>query len=202
MAEDECRGKRETVQSFQQGSEWFCHDVQAAQYRYPLQQAIRQGRTLLVWLLRSAERPTYFPMWCWGKRSVDHQSLKFSFSSCGYIHICDTASDVKWEEKAAFSTRCKHRDICPLILISVHKYSFITRYKPLRSSLLLYLCYNPSQQWSGNITATYSAGTSKTSCSLSSLAAAYLYLETQLETPKIQLAAYTTLKRRSKNWNP
>jgi len=67
---------------------WFCHDVQAAEYRYPLQQAICQGRTLLVWLLRSAEQPTYFPMWCWGKRSVDHQSLKFSFSSCGYIRSC------------------------------------------------------------------------------------------------------------------
>lgn len=114
----------------------------------PLKQAIRQGRTVLVWLLCSAEQPTYFPMWCWGKRGVDHQRRKFSFSSCGYVRSCDTEGDVK-RGKTAFSARCTHRDIIrPLILISLHKYSYVTRSKPLMLSLLLYPCYQVSQPFS------------------------------------------------------
>lgn len=99
----------------------------------------------------SAEHPTYFPTWCCrGKQRADHQSWQFSFSSCGCTRSCDTASDVKGEEKAAFSSRCKHRDIIPpLILISFHKYSHITRSKTLIGSLLLYPCYQVSQLFSG-----------------------------------------------------
>lgn len=85
-----------------------------------------------------AERPTYFPMRCCGKRSADHQSWELSFSSCGCIRSCDTASDVKGEEKAAFSARHKHRDIIrPLILISSQKYSHIQATDSVPPSLYL-----------------------------------------------------------------
>lgn len=162
-------------------------------------QVTLQDRMLLLCLL-AGKHPTYFPRQCCGKRGADHQSWQLSLPSCGCTHSCDTASDVKGEEKAAFSARHKHRDIIPpLILISFHRYSHITRSKPpdrVPPSLSLL---------SGFLTLLRNgvcASLPHIHLRWGTFCAACLYLEKKLQSLKIQLTACTTLKHTDSNQNP